>query len=327
MKEEKKKEEMGYDLLLDTQVDLPQSVKGNQGETEIAYQNKDITSKVLAEYFVGKTFAVYGIDVPEIVRAGPTNLPVIEVNELRIDNLFELADGSVAVVDYESEYSEENKVKYMGYIARLMKRVYNKNKTFPTIRIIVIYTADVKRSHTKPVLNLEGVRIELTEAFLSDFDPGKLFEELEEAVASDCITDEVMMKFIIYPLSVAGKEEKQKAVSKAIDLAIQIEDRKKQIFILSGMNAFCDRIISDMDAERIKEAISVTKLDWLYYKEKMEAVKEADEKARREEREKADAEKNRAALEFLRSGDAVDKVARCLMLPKEKVIELKESLI
>lgn len=30
---------------------------------EIAYQNKDITSKVLAEHFKGKTFRVYGLNV------------------------------------------------------------------------------------------------------------------------------------------------------------------------------------------------------------------------------------------------------------------------
>ncbi len=34
---------------------------------EIAYQNKDITSKVLSENFKGKTFRVYGLELPEIV--------------------------------------------------------------------------------------------------------------------------------------------------------------------------------------------------------------------------------------------------------------------
>ena len=75
----------------------------------------------MAEEFKGKTFAVYGIDVPKIKRVGPTNLPAIEVNELRLDNLFELEDGSYAIVDYESRYAEENKNKYLGYIARMLK--------------------------------------------------------------------------------------------------------------------------------------------------------------------------------------------------------------
>lgn len=36
---------------------------------QIAYQNKDITSKMLAENFKGKTFRVYGLDLPEIRQA------------------------------------------------------------------------------------------------------------------------------------------------------------------------------------------------------------------------------------------------------------------
>ena len=50
--------------------------------TEIAYQNKDITSKVLAENFKGKTFRVYGLDLPEIEQVLPTNLPTVKANEL-----------------------------------------------------------------------------------------------------------------------------------------------------------------------------------------------------------------------------------------------------
>ena len=82
-------------------------------DSKIAYQNKDIVSKLMAEEFKGKTFAVYGIDVPEIVEAKPTNLPAIEADELRLDNLFLLADGSYAIVDYESKYREKNCVDYL----------------------------------------------------------------------------------------------------------------------------------------------------------------------------------------------------------------------
>ena len=73
--------------------------------SSIAWQNKDIASKFLADEFKGKSFAVYGIDIPKVMRSEPTNLPDIEVNELRLDGLFELIDGSYAIVDYESRYS------------------------------------------------------------------------------------------------------------------------------------------------------------------------------------------------------------------------------
>ena len=84
------------------------------GTEEIAYQNKDITSKFLAEHLKGKSFRVYGLDLPEIKEVRPTNIPVVQANELRMDNLFELEDGTVAIVDYESDYEEEDKIKYLG---------------------------------------------------------------------------------------------------------------------------------------------------------------------------------------------------------------------
>ncbi|MBQ9360514.1 MAG: hypothetical protein IJT96_05715 [Lachnospiraceae bacterium] len=92
---------------------------------EIAYQNKDISAKNFAERLKGKTLGIYGLSGITVEDVLPTNLPTIEANELRLDNLFKLTSGEYAIVDYESRYSEENKVKYIGYIARVSKRLYN----------------------------------------------------------------------------------------------------------------------------------------------------------------------------------------------------------
>ena len=139
-------------------------------DTEIAYQNKDITSKVMAEEFEGETFAVYGVKLPKIVRVEPTNLPAIEANELRMDNLFYLEDDSYLIVDYESEYDYSNMLKYMGYIVRVAKRLYNELGKVPKIRMLVIYTADVERGTTNPYVKAGCFGFKVTEAFLSDLD-------------------------------------------------------------------------------------------------------------------------------------------------------------
>ena len=60
----------------------------NQSEKEIAYQNKDVASKVMGEALVGQSLAPFGLPYIKIVAALPTNLPAIESNELRLDNLF-----------------------------------------------------------------------------------------------------------------------------------------------------------------------------------------------------------------------------------------------
>ena len=123
------------------------------GTEEISYQNKDITSKFLAEHLKGKTFRVYGLDLPEITDVKPTNLPTIRANELRMDNLFELADGTVAVVDYESAYDSADKVKYLNYLTGIANRYQTEGEPCPTLRMVVIYTGDIY--HSAPFLSEE----------------------------------------------------------------------------------------------------------------------------------------------------------------------------
>lgn len=80
----------------------------------IAYQNKDIEFKVLSEVFKEKSFEAYGLHLPRIKAVLPTNLPVVSANELRMDNLFLLEDGTYAFVDYESTDNVKNRIKYIN---------------------------------------------------------------------------------------------------------------------------------------------------------------------------------------------------------------------
>ena len=59
-------------------------------------------------------------------------------NELRMIICF-LADGSLAIIDYESIYRKENKIKYLGYESRNRKILYDRKQSFPKLRVIIIY--------------------------------------------------------------------------------------------------------------------------------------------------------------------------------------------
>lgn len=52
--------------------------------SEIAYQNKGVTAKVMAETLKGKSLAAFGLPHLKIMDILPTNLPAIESNELRL---------------------------------------------------------------------------------------------------------------------------------------------------------------------------------------------------------------------------------------------------
>ena len=72
----------------------------------------------------------------------------------------------------------------------------------------------------------------------------------------------------------------------------------------------------------------MTKVEQIYTRERIEAVKEAVEEAVKKTDARARLEeKENTALKYLREGDSIEKVARCSELPLERVEELKRSLL
>lgn len=284
--------------------------------TEIAYQNKDIISKIFGESLKGKSLSVYGIKNPRITDVRPTNLPLVEANELRLDNLFLMEDGAYAIVDYESEYSEENKAKYLDYIARMSRRLYNDLGSYQRLRMIVIYTADIEPGSTEPVMDLGAFSLRIEEAFLTGVDSEKIKRLLRDKInIGEAFTDEDMMELIIYPLTVKGRENQQRAVSEAIDIAEQLSDDHSQRTALSGIFVFADKIITDDDAERIKRRLEMTKIGRLFQEQEEKAINKAVAEAKKE----AKKEKQNIAVNFIKTGDPLDKVASCTGLSLKEV--------
>lgn len=180
---------------------------------EIAYQNKDIASNVAGEALLGQSLAPFGRPDLKIVDILPTNLPVVESNELRLDNLFVLDDGAVAIIDYESDFSKENFAKYLNYIARVVKRYADQHQIerLERVKIVVIYTADVE--HAVSVYNLEGVVVTVESAFLICLNTDEIYQNLEMKIRNgQSLTDEELMQLMVLPLTVKGRENKQEIV-------------------------------------------------------------------------------------------------------------------
>lgn len=248
-----------------------------QTDTSIAYQNKDIFSKAMGEHMKNKSFAAYGLDLPKIVNVEPTNLPTIQATELRIDNLFELADGSFALVDYESAYDEADKLKYAGYLLGVARRLHSERGTFPTLRMIIIYTADVARGTTSDTFSVGAFSLQLATAFLSDLSGDAIYERLEQKLADGQPLDDTdCMQFMIAPLTYQRLEEKQAAVRRAFALSKQIKDQENLNLILPGMIVFCSKIIDQQTYERMKERIRMTRMGQEFAEEKRLAVAEGE---------------------------------------------------
>jgi len=130
----------------------------------IAYQNKDIVSKLFGNQMKGKPLSLFGLKSDlKVVDVKPTNIPIVQARELRMDNLFELEDGSIAILDYESEYKKENFAKYGRYTMYVFERYLREGKE-PDIHMMVLYTADIEKLET--VLRRTAFTIEAEVSYL-----------------------------------------------------------------------------------------------------------------------------------------------------------------
>lgn len=244
---------------------------GSRDKPDIAYQNKDIASKILAENFKNKSLAVYGLDIPKIVKALPTSLPEISANELRIDHIFELEDQTICIIDYESSYKKENFIKYLQYMARVLKRYRKENIYGIKLRMVVIYTADVLPGRTETVFDAGALSYHIEAAYLSSLDAEGIKKRISEKItAKERLSDEDLMEFIILPLAYKSTEKKKKALREMIALAKEVSDEKECLFVLSGMLVFADKIIDSEISRQVKEWIRMTKIGKLYEQEKIE---------------------------------------------------------
>ena len=236
---------------------------------DIAYQNKDIASKTISEQLIGKRLAPFGLPNLHIVDILPTNLPTIESNELRLDNLFLLSDGSLAIIDYESVYDRENFVKYMNYIARVLKR-YSLNKKLEEIReirMIVIYTADVESA--QDVYELGGITLRIEAAYLVNRNSNHIYQKLRYKIEkNEALTEEELMELMILPLTAKGVEGKQEYIRKVTELAKKLPDTKDTHTVLAGLLTFTDKFIEKKYAEQLRrEVFMLTQVEQIIYDE------------------------------------------------------------
>lgn len=268
-------------------------------KSPIAYQNKDITSKVLAGLFKGKTFRVYGLDLPRIIKAEPTNIPAITASELRLDNLFQLADRTVAIVDYESKYKKEDKVKYLNYLTGIVNRYRNEKKECPILRMIVIYTGDVYRSQIEDVFDTGALQMRIETAFLSELDGDGIYSRLKAKIqAGKRLTDEEQMQFIILPLSYRSRRQKEQKIVQMLELAEAIRERKQQLFVLAGLYTFADKVIDARTSDRIRRMIHMNKIEGLFWKEAYEKFEKEKQEALEQAAAEYEKEKKQAAKRY-----------------------------
>ena len=232
--------------------------KNPNSNLDISYQNKDIVSKLFAERMKGKSLSLFGLSTNlKVMDIRPTNIPIVRAKELRMDNLFELEDGSIAILDYESQFKETNFTKYGYYIMNVINRYLNEGKT-PDIHMMVLYTADIETAKT--ILERTACRIKIEAAYLTGTPSEQWLEEIKGSLANQIISDKTLMRLIFLPLTYKDEEKKQETIKLCVNLAQKIPDKEQETFALAGILAFTDKIISNSTKKYIKEVLGMTQV-------------------------------------------------------------------
>ena len=286
-------------------------------DSEITYHNKDVVSKLFGEKLKNKLFEVYGLEMPEITEVLPTNLPAVEANEMRLDNLFRLKDDSLALVDYESVYDYEDKIKYLNYIVRTLKRYKVFKDSKQIIRMIVIYTGDVEKGKTIDKLDVGCLQLKVEEVFLSELNAEKIEKNLCQKIhAGETLSEQEQMQFIILPLVYKGVEEKQNCIQRCFEMGKKIENREIQMFVFTGLLVFTDKVIRREDSEKIRGWLGMTKVGQIIAEEIEQAVSEVRRQADKEKKEavqEATKDANYStARKLLECGVSVDQILQCI---------------
>lgn len=236
-------------------------------ETKVAHNNKDLISKILADTFGSKSFAVYGLDLPPIAEYLPTELPAVAVTDMISDRIFKLVDGSYAIVDFESEYRKINKIKYLNYATRIAGK-YFKDEEDLRLRIIVIYTGDVQSAD--PDFSIGCIAMKTEQAFLSHIDGDAEMKKIREKLLDgEPLDDEDLMRLIILPLTYRGDGKKTEMIDAVINSAEKIAEEDKKAFVLAGVCVAAHHYLTNTQVERIGGLLKMTKVGQLFERERL----------------------------------------------------------
>lgn len=290
---------------------------GDVLETKVAHNNKDLISKILADTFGSKSFAVYGLNLPPIAEYLPTEFPAVAVTDRISDRIFKLVDGSYVIVDFESGYRRVNKIKYLNYATRVAEKYFKNEKDF-RLRIIVIYTGDVQTAD--PDFSIGCITMKTEQAFLSHIDGDAEMEKIREKLSDKkSLNDEDLMRLIILPLTYKGDEKKTEMIDAVINSAEKIAEEDKKTFVLAGVCVAAHHYLTDMQVERIGGLLKMTKVGQLFERERISYGNE-------QRREGVMSEKERTAEVMLKHGDEEAYVMEVTGLTQTEIDKIREKI-
>ncbi|AZV57875.1 transcriptional regulator [Clostridium sp. AWRP] len=280
----------------------------------ITYQAKDVLFKTLSEMFKDKALIMYGLDYPKIVEMLPNEFPEVKADERRADSVFLLEDGSILLLEYESNNRiTENMYKYIDYVLRISRKYYEENRKIKKVNVAVIYASNIEKAESR--FSMGSVGINVKSVFMKNYDGDIIYKDVESKIKENKILEDMdLMNLILLPL-MRSKKDKHELIKDTIELAKEVNDERNQYFIIAGVLTSTDKFIDEEYANVVRSWLKMTKVEKIFEKEKEEAMNQA--------------EKGKAieiAKNMLLDNEDIEKIVRYTKLSIEEINKLKEVI-
>lgn len=283
----------------------------------ITYQAKDVLFKTLSEMFKDKALIMYGLNYPKIVEMLPNEFPEVKADERRADSVFLLEDGSILLLEYESNNRiTENMYKYIDYVLRISRKYYEEHKDIKKVNVAVIYASNIEKAEDS--FSMGSVGINVKSVFMKNYDGDIIYRDVESKIKEGKILEDMdLMNLILLPL-MRSKKDKHELIKDTIELAKEVNDEKNQYFIIAGVLTSTDKFIDEEYANVVRSWLKMTKVEKVFEKEKEEAMKETRNQA----------EKNKAIeiAKNLMDVLSIEMISKKTGLSIDEVKKLKEDM-
>lgn len=226
---------------------------------KVPHNNYDIIFKAMTEQFGQKALDFYGIDTPAIVRVVPTDLPIVNVNERRMDFVFLLSDDSYLHLEFQTTFRRKDLERFKLYDAVL----YNEQKQ--KIRTFVVYGADVEKAEEH--VDHGSIQYTAKAIYMKDYNGDETIQELSQKVKDqESLTDDDQLRLIFLPLMDTRLDRTDLAVE-TVEMANQVNNEGQRFRLTATVIAIADKFLDESYVNKMMEVFKMTRIFREVYEE------------------------------------------------------------
>ncbi len=218
----------------------------------LSQHSMDVVFKLEAQQLGSALARRFGIDLPPIVRYFPTDLPVADVHLEQLDSVFELADGSLLHLEFQTAHRRETLTRFLIYDAALYERFERH------IHTVVIYGANVATAAARLSFGAV-VEYRVENVLLGQQDGEATYQRLRAQVERGArLTPEERLDLIFLPL-MRHQRAPREVVADTLVLAQRLPERQQRQ-ALASLIGLGHRFLTEEELDALLEGLMSTNL-------------------------------------------------------------------